>query len=100
MGSVLDFGPVNVRGVIRARQARVIWKDGWLYILSRSQSGVQRQAVQTSEPVAPSVPNGYWRTTTPEGETVTFTRRGCSTCGGTYRQLAQVDRQAIIDGTL
>lgn len=98
MGSVLDLGPVNVRGVISARQARIVWADGTLYVLSRSQSGVTRQTVATSQPVEPSVPSGYWRAETTDGGFVSWTRKGCSSCGGRYPTLARFSRQEIIDG--
>lgn len=75
MGS-LDTGPVNVRGALRARYARVIWEDGILYVVHRNAGRIYRQTLQTSEPVKPSTPNGYWRAESDAGM-VSFTSKGC-----------------------
>ena len=77
MGSVIDVGPVNVRGAARARYARVVWSDGTLYILSRRAGRITRQTVATTEPSTPDSPNGYYRAVTDEGESISWTRRGC-----------------------
>lgn len=75
---VLDFGPVMIRGAIRARYARIVWADGTLYIVSRRQGRIHRQTLKTSEPERPSTPNGYWRMKTDDGQSISATRRGCS----------------------
>lgn len=94
---IIDLGPVHVRGAIRARYARTIWSDGTLYVVS----GTGRQVLETDEPEKPSTPNGYWRATTATGQTVSFTRRGCGTCGSSpyvKAGLGKLSQQAIIDG--
>jgi hypothetical protein len=73
----VDIGPVNVRGAVRARHARVLWSDGTLYILSKRQGRIERQTIATTEPTKPDTPNGYWRATSDVGQSISFTRRGC-----------------------
>ena len=102
MGSLtLDTGPVNVRGLIRARYARVIWNDGTLYVLARDTAGkFHLQSIAVAEyPTRPETANGYW-VAQAEGGTVSFTRRGCATCGGKYRPLKQVSLDAIFSGSV
>lgn len=77
MGSVLDLGPVNVRGALRARFARVIWSDGTLYVLHRRAGRIERQTIATSEPTRPEQAHGYYRAVTDEGQSISWTRRGC-----------------------
>lgn len=78
MGSTTyDVGPVNVRGAIQARYARVVWRDGTLYVLARRAGRVVRQTVATSEPQPPDTRNGYYRAVTDVGESIAWTRRGC-----------------------
>ena len=74
---MIDVGPVNVRGAIRARYARVVWTDGTLYILSRRAGRIERQTVATNTPTTPASPNGYYRAITDEGLSISWTRRGC-----------------------
>jgi hypothetical protein len=71
----LDIGPANVSGAITARRARVMWKDGTLYVFKTPTSWVLRE---TSEPVLLS---GNGATSTYQADDVEFTRRGCATCG-------------------
>ena len=73
---VIDLGPVNVRGALRARYARVIWQSGILYVIHRSAGRVIRQTLQTAEPVRPTQPHGYWRADSDAGM-VSFTSKGC-----------------------
>jgi hypothetical protein len=75
--TVLDIGPVMIRGVINARHARIVWTEGTLYVIANRQGRVQRQAIATSEPEPPKTTNGYWRMTTDEGQSISATRRGC-----------------------
>lgn len=96
---ILDIGPVNVRGVIRAQYARILWAEGTLYVVTRNGSGFNVQTVQTSQPVAPDNPKGYWRAESDEGS-VSFTQRGCPTCGGRYRPLSSLKREAIFSDSL
>jgi hypothetical protein len=78
MGSTsIDVGPVMVRGALSARYARVVWDTGTLYVIHRKAGRVHRQTAATSKPVQPATPNGYWRAKTDDGQTVSFTRRGC-----------------------
>lgn len=78
MGSItIDAGPVNVRGAILARYARVVYQDGTLYVVSRKAGRITRQTVACSEPSIPDAPNGYYRAVTDEGRSISFTRRGC-----------------------
>lgn len=73
----VDIGPVNVRGALEARYARVIWQDGTLYILARRGGRLHRQTITTSEPVAPPTTNGNWKAITDVGQSISWTRRGC-----------------------
>jgi hypothetical protein len=66
-----------VRGAIRARFARIVWTDGTLYIVSRRQGRIERQAIATSEPEPPKTRDGYWRFETDDGQKISATRRGC-----------------------
>lgn len=75
--SILDVGPVNVRGALRARLARVVWSDGTLHVVSQNGSKLQHQTLETSEPVPPKRPEGYWRTESAEGA-ISWSKRGCS----------------------
>lgn len=75
--TTVDVGPVMVRGLVHARYARVVWADGTLYVVSRRQGRVHRQTLETSEPVKPPSPRGYWRAITDEGQSISWTRRGC-----------------------
>lgn len=78
MGSTtIDIGPVNVRGPIKARYARVVWTDGTLYVLSRRAGRIVRETIATSEPSIPDTPQGYYRAITDDGKSISFTRRGC-----------------------
>lgn len=70
-----DKGPMNVSGAITARRARVMWKEGTLYVFTTPKTA---QVLETSEPV---LSGEDWTVTTLEGDTVSFTRRGCPTCG-------------------
>lgn len=101
MGStIIDIGPVHVRGAVRARYARVIWTEGTMYIVSGQNGSIVRQTLETEEPVRPSSPNGYWRAAVGDSF-VTFTRRGCATCGSSPYKVAglgQLSQQSIIDG--
>jgi hypothetical protein len=78
MGStVIDTGPVMVRGAFRARYARVVWQNGTMHIVWRAQGRIHRHVLATSEPSRPETANGYFRAVTDEGQSIAFTRRGC-----------------------
>lgn len=68
---------MNVRGALRASYARVVWSDGTLYILNRRAGRIERRTVATTQPSIPATPNGYYRATTDEGQSIAWTRRGC-----------------------
>ena len=51
--------------------------DGTLYIVSNRAGKVQRLTVATSEPSLPDSPNGFYRAITDEGQSISWTRRGC-----------------------
>jgi len=76
-----DQGPMNVTGAITARRARVIWKDGNLYVFTTPKNP---QVMPTTEPVLNG--DGY-SVSTPEDGTISFTRKGCSTCGWTLGKI-------------
>lgn len=76
MGSRVDVGPVNVRGALRARNARVIWDSGTLYVASRRTGRVYVESIETLEPVPPATRQGYWRAESDAGM-VSFTSKGC-----------------------
>ncbi len=61
---------------MRARNARVIWDDGTLYVASRRAGRMSVQSLPTSEPVRPASPQGYWRAESDTG-LVSFTSKGC-----------------------
>lgn len=75
--ATLDIGPVMVKGAIRARHARVVWHEGTVYVLSRRAGKIERQTVAASEPTPPDHPNGFWRSITDEGQSLSWTARGC-----------------------
>lgn len=77
MGSRVDVGPVNVRGALRARNARVIWDAGTLYVVSRRSGRIQRQTATTDEPIAPEKRDGMWRAAADDSKSIMFTRKGC-----------------------
>lgn len=85
--AVFNVGPAHVRGVIKGRWSRVVWSDGTLYVLVPNGGSFTRHTLETSAPVRPSTSNGYWRA---EGESgsVSFTQRGCGTCGPNPYKLA------------
>jgi ribosomal protein S27AE len=95
---MIDTGPVNVRGLITARFARVIHDGTTLYVVAKDGAGLTRQTAVCPEPVKPAQAQGWWRTETDEGS-ISFSRRGCATCGGKYNALRSIPRQSIIDGT-
>lgn len=101
MGStdILDIGPVNVRGALRARSSRVVWADGTLYVVSRNGEGFVLQTLPTDQPVAPPNHRGYWRAQSEQGQ-VSFTRHGCPTCGGVYTKLRVIPLESIFSGTV
>lgn len=95
---ILDIGPVNVRGAIRARSSRVLWTAGTLYVVSRNGAGFTLQTLLTDEPAAPPNHRGYWRAQSEEEGQVSFTRHGCPTCGGVYSALRAIPRESIFSG--
>lgn len=70
-----DQGPMNVSGAITARRARVIHTDGTLYVFTTPTSA---QVVLTTDPAQSGE---EWTVETMDGEEISFTRRGCSSCG-------------------
>lgn len=74
---MIDTGPVNVRGAIRARYARVLYQDGTLYVVARRSGRITRETVQCSEPTPPETRDGNWRAVTDDGQSISFTRKGC-----------------------
>lgn len=73
---MLDVGPVNVRGAIKARLARVVWADGTLHVAHKNGSAIKVQRIETSEPQKPKTASGYWRAESDAGM-VSFTSKGC-----------------------
>lgn len=72
---MLDVGPVNIRGAVRASRARVVYKDGTLICVL----GAKRVRTFTNIP-PPVESRGVWTAHTSDGD-VQWTRRGCSSCG-------------------
>lgn len=95
---MIDLGPVHVRGALRARYARLIWSEGTLHIVNRHNGGLQHQTVETSEPVAPTHRAGIWRTRTTDGRSITWSSKGCATCGSPYKGLGSIPAAAILEG--
>lgn len=71
----VDLGPAQVRGVLTAGKARVLWYSGYLYVATGVAS-VRRFACP-EPPTEPAKPSGFWSASTAEG-VVEFRRRGCS----------------------
>ena len=85
-----DKGPMNVTGGITARRARVIHKDGTLFVFTTPNAWVSRE---TSEP---ELTKDVWTVTSLEEETIEFTRRGCSACGWTLGKVTAADLLAKV----
>lgn len=86
-----DQGPMNVSGAITARRARVIYKDGMLYVFT---TPTRAQSMATTEPVQSGQD---WTVQTEEdGTVIHFTRRGCSTCGWNLGRFSAPDLLAKV----
>lgn len=83
---MIDVGPVNVTGVVRASRARVLWSDGTLFIV-HSASRIQK--IETDQPV---LEGQVWRAQS-EGGLISFTRKGCPACG---YQLGRIPAEQIL----
>lgn len=88
MKPTVDMGPVNVMGAVRASRARVLWAEGTLYIVHTA-SRIEK--VETAEPV---LEGQVWRAQSESG-LISFTRRGCPSCG--YR-LGRIPTDQILAG--
>jgi hypothetical protein len=78
MGSAtLDIGPVHVTGALRARFARVIWRDGTLYVVANRRNRIERQTLETDQPQEPPTRDGQWIARSELGA-VRWSRKGCS----------------------
>lgn len=98
--AVLNVGPAHVRGIIKGRWSRVVWADGTLHVLIPNGGSFTHQKLQTAEPVRPATSNGYWRADA-EGGGVSFTQRGCGSCGSNpYKQagLGGISIEDILGG--
>lgn len=76
MGEVptFDFIAGRVRGAVQAKDARVVWEDGVLYLVT-SRTDV------TSYPASqPRRMGGLWQSTLSDGRAVSFIRPGCGAC--------------------
>jgi hypothetical protein len=81
----------------------VVWSAGRLFVLSPDGTNHILHTFDAPEaPTAPNVRNGWWRVDTDAGP-VTFTARGCGTCGtNPYKTagLGRVSTEDIVAGNL
>lgn len=73
---MIDVGPVHVSGAMKARNSRVIWTDGTLYVTHRRAGRIVTDTTATTEPVEPSARNGIWLAESDTG-VVKWSRKGC-----------------------
>lgn len=71
---VFDVIASRVHGVVTARDCRVVWTDGRLYVVRESGDVVSLECE-----VKPRRMGGGWQATLPTS-IVTFSKAGCGTC--------------------
>jgi hypothetical protein len=87
----VDVIASRVQGVVQARDCRVIWQDGHLYVC-RSPTDIAVFACEL-----PKKSGGMWRTTVGE-DTIVFRPPGCGSCRARVlaSPIGQMTREAIV----